>query len=216
MRIFFSKVMSALAAFSTIFASSLAFAVYTVNIQQVGPNVVATGNGSINLSGLSFVANRGIGLGNIYPDFDFSIGVFPGGFADVYSGLSGPTSYGPGSRGFSASSSAGTAASLLVAAPQWILVPTGYVSNAALGTATSTWNSTTIAALGLTPGTFTWTWGAGPDSYVINVLAPPVAVVTPVPTLSAYVLMVLASLLAVFGMRQARRHRIESADRYLL
>jgi PEP-CTERM motif len=35
---------------------------------------------------------------------------------------------------------------------------------------TSTWNNTTLAALGVTSGTYTWTWGTGPtaDSFTLE------------------------------------------------
>jgi hypothetical protein len=48
--------------------------------------------------------------------------------------------------------------------------PTGYVSGNALS-GTSTWDSTTIDGLGLTPGSYTVTWGTGSnaDSITVNV-----------------------------------------------
>ncbi len=51
-----------------------------------------------------------------------------------------------------------------------LLLPSGYVSGTALS-ATDTYNNTTIAALGLAVGTYTYTWGSGAnaDSLVINI-----------------------------------------------
>ena len=39
-------------------------------------------------------------------------------------------------------------------------MPQGYVSNNVLSSS-ATWNNKTFASLGLTPGTYKWTWGTG-------------------------------------------------------
>ena len=41
-----------------------------------------------------------------------------------------------------------------------VVVPSGYVSGTALSSS-ATWNSATVASLGVTPGTYVWSWGAG-------------------------------------------------------
>ena len=42
----------------------------------------------------------------------------------------------------------------------FLLVPQGYVSNTALSDS-MTFNNATLASLGVTPGTYVWSWGAG-------------------------------------------------------
>ena len=39
-----------------------------------------------------------------------------------------------------------------------VVVPSGYVSGTALSSS-ATWNSATVASLGVTPGTYVWSWG---------------------------------------------------------
>jgi hypothetical protein len=59
-----------------------------------------------------------------------------------------------------------------------LILPTSYVSGTFLS-ATDTYDSTTIAALGLTPGTYTYTWGIGPhaDSLVLYIVPKPASFV---------------------------------------
>ena len=55
-----------------------------------------------------------------------------------------------------------------------VFVPVGYVSGSSLSD-TSTWDNTTVAALGLIPGTYTYTWGSGPtaSSFAVKVSGTP-------------------------------------------
>jgi hypothetical protein len=54
-------------------------------------------------------------------------------------------------------------------------VPLGYVSGTSLS-ATSTYAGATLLSLGVTPGTYTWTWGTGvhADSFTLDIVAPAV------------------------------------------
>jgi hypothetical protein len=55
-----------------------------------------------------------------------------------------------------------------------LYVPLGYKSGGLLSD-TAIFDNTTIAKLGLTPGTYTWTWGSGADadSFVVDVASVP-------------------------------------------
>ena len=68
----------------------------------------------------------------------------------------GSTAFGTGSRTL-ADTSTGNTFGLI---GNLIYVPRNYVSGSQLA-GTATYNSKTIASLGMTPGTYTWTWGSG-------------------------------------------------------
>jgi hypothetical protein len=90
------------------------------------------------------------------------------GNADQYTGFSGPTSFGSGGLTF-ASSNGGNAVGISGGGGGILFVPQGYVSGTSLS-ATSTYAGATLLSLGVTPGTYTWTWGTGvhADSFMIN------------------------------------------------
>jgi hypothetical protein len=140
---------------------------YTVTLQQVGPNVVATGSGTISLTGLTFG-----GSGSLDPyvspysvphPLGGSIGISTGptsSAVDSYYGFNEPTSF--GTRGLTAASS-GSGDMVGIATTFWgsfLSVPTGYVSGTALW-GRAIYTGKTFATLGVTPGTYEWTWGNG-------------------------------------------------------
>jgi hypothetical protein len=54
-----------------------------------------------------------------------------------------------------------------------LFVPSGYVSGSALSDS-STYDTATFASLGLTPGSYVWSWGIGADAdtFTIDVGSP--------------------------------------------
>jgi VPDSG-CTERM motif len=129
---------------------------YTVTLEEVGTNVVASGSGAIDLTGLSLIApNFGNVTAGIAPS-DGAINVAHG-FVSAYRGYSGPSSFGTGGFTF-ATLSSGDAVGINFGS--FLFVPNGYVSGTALSD-TSTYNGATFASLGVTPGTYVWTWGTG-------------------------------------------------------
>ena len=131
---------------------------YMVTLEQVGANVVATGSGPINLTGLTFVIstvlnaqiNPGVAAIGTGPAFPVA--------GDLYNGLSGPTSFGSGLTTVPSSGSGDTVG--IGGKVGRLVVPGGYVSGTALSD-TSTYDNATFKSLGLTPGTYVWTWGTG-------------------------------------------------------
>jgi hypothetical protein len=53
-----------------------------------------------------------------------------------------------------------------------LAVPQGYMSDTPLSS-TATWNNTTIAALGATPGSCSWTWGTGANADSLRLIVTP-------------------------------------------
>ena len=135
---------------------------YTVTLHQVGSNVVATGSGAINLTGLTFASGGFVATGSMGPSIA-DLTVADGSSLSQYTGFSGPSSFGPVTAIINASSDSGDSVSIIGAAifpGPGIFLPAGYVSGTALSDS-STYNSATFASLGVTPGTYTWTWGTG-------------------------------------------------------
>jgi hypothetical protein len=167
-------------------------AAYTVDLTQMGSNVVASGSGTLNLAGLTGPITGGSTLSQMDPSIG---GIVTGtaGAIDVYTGLTGPASFGPGGS-TSASigtgnlvgveSSVTTAASTssvaaLVAAE--LFVPSRYMSGLPLSD-TATYLNKTLAGLGATPGTYTWSWttpgvsgvsAASDDTFTLVIAAVP-------------------------------------------
>jgi hypothetical protein len=155
-----------------------------ITVSQNGSDVVANGSGSLNFLGLSFST-----FNFSAPYMNASAGTMLLGqqpntqYTDVYTGnITGPTSFGPGGL-FSATSGTSTAPNNTNAgidgADHELFVPGGYGAGSPF-TVSSTWANTTIAGLGLTPGSYTWTWGSGgnADSLTLNVAVPEPASMT--------------------------------------
>jgi hypothetical protein len=140
-------------------ATNQAQAAYTVTLEQVGPNVVATGSGTIDLTGLSFQAYSCCAPPEIQPDVGYILTgpAVLGGF-DIYTGVVGPTSFGSGSASGPANSGNGDYVAIEGGGLDRLFVPAGYVSEAPLSD-TSTYDGVTFASLGVTPGTYVWSWG---------------------------------------------------------
>lgn len=131
---------------------------YVVTLQEVGPNVVATGSGAIDLTGL-MDGGREFGGPVIAPD-NGAISTGSTGFFQIYTGfsvISGPTSFGRGA--IPAFNGMGDYVGIN-GAEQVLFVPQDYVSGNALSDS-AIYPFQTFASLGVTPGTYKWRWGDG-------------------------------------------------------
>jgi len=134
---------------------------YTITLEQVGSSVVANGSGAINLTGLTFDGSGEAGGSGIQANLAV-IFMSPGSaVVDAYTGFTGPMSFGIGgffeNNSFSGDFFGFFGNEFL---PPAIILPLGYVSGAALSNS-MTFNNATFASLGVTPGTYVWTWGTG-------------------------------------------------------
>ena len=145
-------------AVTSLFCARPAQANYIVTLQQVGPNVVATGMGAINLNGLT-EQPRSAGtsiqpsLGNIVTGPNFRCDVY--GFT-----ITGPNSFGTGTKAFANDSSGDIVGMLFNGGNKpTIVVPVAY--NGTNLSSSATYRDATFASLGVTPGTYVWSWGNG-------------------------------------------------------
>jgi hypothetical protein len=182
--------------------SMAAHAEFIATIEQVGPNVVATGSGTIDLTGLTFTSlgdfasallpqNGVLGIGS--PSLDPE---------DAYTGFSGPASFGPGPGEAPSDSGSGDKVGILDNLGL-LAVPAGYVSGDPLSDS-SVYDDETLASLGLTPGEYTYTWNPGPtdDSIVIDIGTATTAVPEPG---SLSLVTVPMSLMLLFALWRRRR-----------
>ena len=168
-------------------AAPAARAAFIVNVNQVGPDVVMTGSGTLNVAALNH-----LDIGGVVADVHASTGELIMGptsttGVSVLDSISGPSNFGSGGF-FAASSGSGNAEGV---SGNVLLVSqtSGALSN------TDTYSGKSLASMGLTVGTYVWTWGSGPDadSFTIKV--------NTVPEPASL------SLLALAGVAMHRRRR---------
>jgi len=128
---------------------SPARAAYTVTFSELGSDVVASGGGTIDLGGLTFITS-GMTVPQIAPTFATeATGV--AGAVDEYGSVSGPFTFGPG---VITNATTGTGdlvgVQVLGGGPGFVFVPTGYASGAPLSD-TATYAGQSFATLGVTP-----------------------------------------------------------------
>ena len=184
-------------------------AAYTITIEQVGSDVIASGAGSINYTALASFGDEvdtplidasggAIIIGPTTPTND-----------TYYSGVSGPAiAFGTGGEFFPDSGSGaivGLGAQAVPPSTGVVAVPQGYVSGAPLGTSTATWTGATLSSLGLTPGTYVWSWGSGAtaDTFTIDIAAGSFRSPPPIPEPATWAMM----LLGLAGLALVRTRR---------
>ena len=181
--------------FLTLAWTAQANAAMTINVFQSEGNVIAVASGIVNTARLGPGQDGGTWGAGVWGSFINSslivVNTTNGSSYNYHEGVSGPAYFGSGDR-FLADSGSGT---MFGIRGNTVYLPKNYVSGSPLSS-TSTWNSQTVAGLGLTPGSYTYTWGSGSnaDSATLNISA--------VPEPTSIVLTMLAS-----GVMLIRRKR---------
>jgi hypothetical protein len=184
--------------------SATSRAEYIIDISQAGPNVVAKGHGTLDTAALTSVpvSDTGLGVFGINASSAFAVvGNYNLG-DQTYTGFSGPTTFGPGWYTFANGPGLPTG---INGSSDYLVTPLNYSSGDPLS-GSMEFDGTTIAGLGLTPGTYTWTWGSGDtaDSFVIRIHGH----VTPEPAS----LTMLGTALAAFGGLRLRRRKQRTGE----
>ncbi len=177
---------------------------YIVTLVQQGNDVVATGSGTIDLTGLSFSATSN-SVGSISPVNGYIItgSAHSTSPDDVYSGVTGPASFGSGNTAFADSSSGDLVGE---SGHLYLEVPAGYVSGNPLSD-TATYDNQTFSSLGVTPGTYEWTWGSGANqNFTLDIEA------VPAPLIGRGLPVLLAVGGLLFGaklLERSKKHRLQ-------
>ena len=170
-----------------------------INVNQVGSDVVMTGSGTFNLTALTYSYSGGNNAGLQANISDLIMGTTVYTTVDVYTSITGPTSFGPGGYVPSATTGAGPLFGVYQGLG-YLEVPQGYSSGTLLS-ATDTYSGATFSSLGLTPGTYTYTWGTGANADFFRINIGTAAVPEP----SSLVLMGIAGITGL-GYAWRRRH----------
>ncbi|WP_309379962.1 hypothetical protein [Cerasicoccus frondis] len=143
---------------------SQAGAVLNFTLYQYATDVVLEVEGSVNLSGLDFEA-VGVISASINPG-EGSLGATSGAVWG-YSGMTGPDNFGSGTS-IGATNFDGDVVGIL--GGYGLLVPENYDSGDPIA-AQAVWELTTLAELGVTPGTYEYTWSG--DSVILTIVPEP-------------------------------------------
>jgi hypothetical protein len=151
----------------TVTPSAVAGSVVNMTLLEVGGDVVLSGSGTMNTTslGLTQVFFRSSGV--VPQASQFGCGLAgPGPFnCVIFTGgtITSPSNFGTSGQTIGNSGTGNFFGIGFGNSSNRLFVPTGYVSGSFVS-GTTTFNSTTLATLGATPGTYTWSWGSGPTA----------------------------------------------------
>jgi hypothetical protein len=181
-------------------AAPSAHAAYVVTFDEVGSAVVERGYGALDLTDLRPAGDAPISSTPHVAPFVaiYASGArgaleeeFVGGGGPGFSDITGPSNWGPGTP-TRASLSRGDGLTFEGAAMS-IFVPEGYASGTFLQE-TSTYFDASFASLGLTPGTYVYSWGSGvhADTFAVEVgSSGPISITGSAPEPSTWAMMLI-------------------------
>ncbi|MBV9007598.1 MAG: hypothetical protein JO354_00310 [Verrucomicrobia bacterium] len=141
---------------------------FVMTVVQEPSGVVASGYGNMDLTGLTYQTTVPVGT-----EIDPQNGVIIAGtpllsWVDIYSGFTGPTSFGRGSGGYSGAGANGLIG--ISGRADLLFVPAGFVSGSFVQGDSFFYGS--LASIGIAPGTYVWRWGSEPNqNFTLNVEA---------------------------------------------
>ena len=182
-----AKLLAATTALTMVVAAGRAAAAVIIDITQVGSNVVITGSGTLDLTGLTYDFST-YAPTEVVPSYNTVLIGTDDGAVDVYSGFTSPSgNLGPGGTTPASSGSGDT-----FGINDMVLdVPGGYTSGQSL-LGSSTFDNTTIAALGFTPGTYVFSWDSSGVGAAVKDDSITVQVGATVPEPSTWALMLMS------------------------
>jgi hypothetical protein len=154
--------------------SNVQASVVITAIESGSDVILSSVGGTLDLTGLTFDSTSGGGTDAVIdPDSPLvAVGTTDNVF-DRYAGASGPAAFGTGTTQVFADSYSGDLFGVSnFTGSLWIAVPTGFTSGDTLGAASGTWLNQSFASLGMTPGTYVWSWAS--DSITLQVSAVPI------------------------------------------
>jgi len=173
-----------------------------INVQQVGSDVVATASGFVNTAALTNGGSASTSGGRFFGSIGGgSMIQVAGTNYDLWGGITGYTGkFGTSSTQYFATSSSGTTIGIATFGNS-IYLGQGYTSGSAIS-ATSTYQNQTLTSLGMTVGTYNWTWGSGATAGSAQL------VINAVPEPSTYALGAIAT--GVMAAIARRRKRLQA------
>lgn len=135
--------------------SSFAHGAFIIAASEVGSNVVFTGSGSLDTTGLASAGTTLTFAGFYAPDpATLVVGPTSPTLADTYTGLTGPTSFGTGSGAGAVIVGSGYLVGI-VPGISTLYLPNGYQSGSLISSS-DTYSNQTFSTLGLTPGKYVY------------------------------------------------------------
>lgn len=197
------KIFRAIAAIMLTATAFAANATYTIEIAEVGGNVVMTGSGSLNLTGLTINpdgADCGRNQHGLIGGTN-SLCVGSGAAGASAANAFNPRLAIPTGNFFSANASSGIP---FFPADNRLYLPSAYTSGSPISNS-STYTGTSLAAMGLTSDFRRVLTLPSGDTIVIGVRASAQPTAAPVPAMGEYALLAMTALLAMLGFVMLRR-----------